>query len=436
MRVASIAAGAAGMYCGTCIHDNTLAAALQRAGHEVALLPLYTPMRTDEDNVSLRQVFYGAVNVYLQQKSGIFRHTPRVLDRLLDRPALLNQVSRLAASTDAAELGDLTLSVLRAEDGKQVKELDRLISWLREFKPQVVQVAYSMLLGIGSEIKRQLGVPIVCGLTGEDLFLDYLPEPHRTRVADEMRLKARQADAFVATSRYYAGQMQEFLQIPAERMHVVHLGINLNFVGTNHLERDNSGPLIIGYMARICPEKGLHILLEAFRLLLERRPQANLKLRVAGYVGARDEPYLAEQKRLIKDWGIDDHIEILGEVDLEGKRELLSSADIVSVPTTYREPKGLFVLEALAHGVPVVQPAHGAFPELMEATGGGLLVEPDSPSALADGLQQLVDDPKERSAMGRRGTQAVREHFNSDRMAARTLEIYQQVVRNQTSKGQ
>ncbi len=432
MRVASIAAGAAGMYCGTCIHDNTLAAALQRAGHEVALLPLYTPMRTDETNVSLRQVFYGAVNVYLQQKSGLFRHTPRLFDRLLDRPALLNQVSRLAASTDAAELGELTLSVLRAQDGKQVKELERLITWLEEFRPQVVQIAYSMLLGIGVEIKRRLGVPIVCGLTGEDLFLDYLPEPHRSRVAEAMRDKARHADAFVATSQYYAGQMREFLGIEADRMHVVHLGINLNFVGTNHLERDISEPLIIGYMARICPEKGLHILLEAFRLLLASRPEANLKLKVAGYVGPRDEPYLAEQRRRISDWGLGEQIEILGEVDLEGKRKLLSTAAIVSVPTTYREPKGLFVLEALAHGVPVVQPAHGAFPELMKATGGGLLVEPGSPEALAAGLRRWVDNPEERLAMGRRGSLAVRERFNSDKMAERTMEIYRKVVGGET----
>jgi glycosyltransferase involved in cell wall biosynthesis len=428
MRVASIAAGAAGMYCGTCIHDNTLAAALQRAGHEVALLPLYTPMRTDEQNVSMRQVFYGAVNVYLQQKSGLFRHTPRVLDKWLDRPGLLNQVSRFAASTDAAELGDLTLSVLRAEDGKQAKELERLIAWLREFQPEVVQVAYSMLLGIGSEIKRQLGVPIVCGLTGEDLFLDYMPEPHRTRVGDEMRAKARNADAFVATSQYYADQMMEFLEVETERMHVVHLGINLNFVGTNHLESDGSKPLVIGYMARICPEKGLHILLDAYRLLVERRPDSTARLRVAGYVGARDEPYLAEQKQRIAEWGLEDRIEILGEVDLEGKRELLSTADIVSVPTTYREPKGLFVLEALAHGVPVVQPAHGAFPELIESTGGGLLVEPVSPQALVEGLEQLIDNPEERVRMGMRGSNSVRERFNSDTMAQQTLEIYRQVA--------
>lgn len=428
MRIAYVTAGAAGMYCGTCIHDNTLAAALQKIGHEVALLPLYTPLRTDEENVSLRQIFYGAVNVYLQQKSGLFRHTPRVLDRLLDRPALLNAVSRFAASTDAADLGALTLSMLRAQDGKQRKELSRLIDWMREFRPDVVQVANSMLLGIAGEIKRHLGVPVVCGLTGEDIFLDELPEPYRTEVGDEMRRRAQQADALIATSRYYADAMADFLQAPEERLHVVHLGINLRSIGIEPHQRDESEALTIGYMARICPEKGLHLLLEAFRQVVERRPNLPLAARVAGYVGARDREYLETQRHLVHEWGLDDRVSLLGEVDLAGKRQLLLSSDIVSVPTTYREPKGLFVLEALAHGVPVVQPDHGAFPELVELTGGGVLVEPDSPSALAEGLIGLLDDTERRVELGRRGRQAVQSRFDSGTMAEQTLNIYRAVT--------
>ena len=428
MRVAYIAAGAAGMYCGTCIHDNTLAAALQRTGHEVVLLPLYTPLRTDEEDVSLRQVFYGAVNVYLQQKSNLFRHTPRVLDRLLDKPALLNRVSRLASSTDARDLGELTLSMLRAEDGKQAKELDRLIAWMADYKPDVVQVANSMLLGIAEQIKERLGVPIVCGLTGEDIFLDELPEPYHSRVIDEMRLRARQADAFIATSGFYAETMTRFLDVPDARMHVVHLGINLDFVGTAHREVNISRAPIIGYMARICPEKGLHQLIDAFHLLIERGIEPAPELHVAGYVGGRDAAYLEQQRKRVRDWGLEDRIRILGEVDLAGKRDLLYAADLVSVPTTYHEPKGLFVLEALAHGVPVVQPEHGAFPEIIEATGGGLLVQPDSAEALADGLAELLADPERRTRLGAQGRSAVQARFNSETMAQDTLAVYQQVV--------
>jgi glycosyltransferase involved in cell wall biosynthesis len=430
-----VAAGAAGMYCGTCIHDNTLAAALQRSGHEVALLPLYTPLRTDEENVSLRQVFYGAVNVYLQQKSAVFRHTPRALARLLDRPAVLDWVSRFAASTDAAELGALTLSVLRAEDGRQRSELDRLTEWLREFDPDVVQIANSMLLGIATDIKRRIGAPIVCGLTGEDIFLDELPQPYRSQVADELRRRAREADAFVATSRYYADAMVDFLRVPAERVHVVHLGINLDSIGIEPHRPTEPARLTIGYMARICPEKGLHLLLEAFRRIAESRPELPVAVRAAGYVGGRDREYFEAQRRRVRDWGLADRVELLGEVDLAGKRELLMSSDVVSVPTTYREPKGLFVLEALAHGVPVVQPDHGAFPELVERTGGGILVAPDSPDDLAAGLLTLLDDPARRRELGRRGREAVRTHFNSDAMTTRTLEVYGALLAAGTTGG-
>ncbi len=427
MRIAYVAAGAAGMYCGTCIHDNTLAAALQRFGHDVVLLPLYTPLRTDEESVSLRQVFYGAVNVYLQQKSGIFRHTPRLLDRLLDRPALLNAVSRFAASTAAEDLGALTLSVLRAEDGKQRKELDRLVEWMRDFRPDVVQIANSMLLGIGAEIKRQIGVPIVCGLTGEDIFLDELPEPYRSEVTGELRRHAREADAFIATSRYYADAMVDFLQVPTERVHVVHLGINLDTIGIEPHQRDEADSLTLGYMARICPEKGLHLFLEAFHQIVVERPSLPVVARAAGYVGGRDRDYLETQRRLVREWGLEDRVELLGEVDLEGKRALLMGSDVVAVPTTYKEPKGLFVLEALAHGVPVVQPRHGAFPELIELTGGGILVEPGSAGALADGLTSLLDDSERRIELGRRGRHAVRDQFNSDTMTRETLDIYEAV---------
>ena len=181
-------------------------------------------------------------------------------------------------------------------------------------------------------------------------------------------------------------------------------------------------------MARICPEKGLHLLLEAFRQVVERRPNLPLAARVAGYVGARDREYLETQRHLVHEWGLDDRVSLLGEVDLAGKRQLLLSSDIVSVPTTYREPKGLFVLEALAHGVPVVQPDHGAFPELVELTGGGVLVEPDSPSALAEGLIGLLDDTERRVELGRRGRQAVQSRFDSGTMAEQTLNIYRAVT--------
>src|ERR1043165_1330623 len=91
MKIIYLAAGAGGMYCGSCLHDNTLAAALLALGEDVLLVPTYTPLRTDEPNVSIDRVFFGGINVYLQEKSSLFRHTPWWMDRWLDHPALLEQ---------------------------------------------------------------------------------------------------------------------------------------------------------------------------------------------------------------------------------------------------------------------------------------------------------------------------------------------------------
>ena len=182
MRLAYITAGAAGMYCGSCIHDNALAAALAHRDADVALIPTYTPLRTDEENVSLDRVFYGGVNIFLQQQWSFFRRTHRLVDRVLDSPFLIRTLAHFGSSTNARDLGPLTVSILAGEDGNQQKELTRLVAWLqRDFKPDIIQLTNAMFVGMARQLKAQLGVPVLCALQGEDLFLDGLPEPYRPK---------------------------------------------------------------------------------------------------------------------------------------------------------------------------------------------------------------------------------------------------------------
>ncbi|HKH48031.1 MAG TPA: glycosyltransferase family 4 protein [Thermoanaerobaculia bacterium] len=431
MRIAYIAAGAADMYCGSCLHDNTLAAGLQKMGHDAVLVPTYTPLRTDAPGVSLDRVFFGALNVYLQQKAAAFRHTPPILGRsfdwLLDRPGLIRRAARLGASTDPTELGDLTYSILQGEEGFQAKELAKLVEWLHDdFRPDVVHLTNSMFAGFARQLKRELGVPVVCSLQGEDLFLDQIREPWRTRVRELLRERARDVDAFQVHSAWYADFMADYLGgIDRGRMLVVPLGLNLNGHAAAPL-RVPDDPLTIGYLARICPEKGLHQLVEAFHLLASQMP--GVRLRVAGYLGVRDRAYLHDLEARIADWGLAGSYEHVGEVDHEEKIRFLQSLDVLSVPTVYREPKGLFVLEALASGVPVVQPRHGAFPEMIEATGGGLLVEPGSAEDLARGIGSLLRDPALRRELGERGREAVHTRFNVRAEADATVQGYERLL--------
>ncbi len=429
MKIAYIAAGAANMYCGSCIHDNALAAALIKKGHEVALIPTYTPLRTDEANVTLDQVFYGGINVYLEQKFSFFRHTPWLLDKLFNSRALLDLASRLSASTNAKDLGALTVSVLQGEEGRQKKELAKLIQWLQEpYRPEIVQLTNSMFLGMAKEIKKTLGVPLLCAVQGEDIFINDLVEPYKSQARQLMRERAKDVDGFIATSQYYADFMADFLQVPIEKMHIVRLGINLQGHGVQQ-NLNGCTKFVIGYLARICPEKGLHLLIEAFHQLTQKLGKNAIQLKVAGYLGERDRRYLQNIVKQIETWGLRDSFHYHGEVNRDEKISFLNSLHVFCVPTTYKEPKGLSILEALANGVPAVQPRHGTFPELLLSTGGGILVEPNSSNAIAEGIEKLMHDAELREQLGRAGKSAVQQLFNDEVMAEATIEVYRRYIK-------
>jgi glycosyltransferase involved in cell wall biosynthesis len=423
MKIAYITAGAAGMYCGSCMHDNTLVSALHSLGHDALLIPTYTPIRTDEEDVSMKRVFFGGINVYLQQKLALFRHTPWILDRLWDGRRLLRWVSRFAVKTQAEDLGDLTLSILKGEHGYQRKEIDKLVHWLaHDIRPDLVILTNVLLSGVVHELKRHVKVPVLGMLQGDDLFLEALPPAYRAKALGLVRDHCREMDGFIALCTYYADFMAEYLQIPRARIDVVYPGLNLKGHGGSPPAR-NGAPFTIGYFARICPEKGLHTLVEAFRLLSQEPRQPPVRLRVSGWLGENNRPYFEDIKKQLTVWGLADRLDHVAAPDHASKVQFMQSIDVLSVPTTYREPKGLYILEALANGVPVVQPRHGSFPELVETTGGGLLVNPEDPADLARALGKLRDNPAQRAELGRQGRAVVWQRFTAETMARETVAV-------------
>jgi glycosyltransferase involved in cell wall biosynthesis len=424
MRITYITAGAAGMYCGSCMHDNTLVAELNAQGHHALLVPTYTPIRTDEPDVSQKRVFFGGINVYLQQKLALFRHTPWLMDRLLDAPRLLRWVSRFAAQTPYEKLGDLTISMLKGEHGHQSKEVAKLVYWLSaEVRPDLVNLTNVLLSGMVHEIKARLKVPVLGTLQGDDIFLEALPEPHRRKAIDLIRAHCGEMDGFIATSAYYADFMAEYLDIPRERIHVIYPGLNLAGHGAPRPVRDGP-PFTIGYFARICPEKGLHLLAEAFRLLRQTPGAPPCRLHISGWLGDNHRDYFHNVRKRLEEADLGAYVDHVECPDHASKVRFLQDLDVLSVPTTYREPKGLYVLEALANGVPVVQPRHGSFPELVTKTGGGLLVQPDDPEDLARGLRRMLEDRAHREELGRKGKEAVHQEFNAAVMARQTVDVY------------
>lgn len=424
MRVVHLAAGAAGMYCGSCMHDNRLVAALRAQGRDALLVPLYTPLRTDERDVSMSHVYYGGINVYLQQLSRFFRHTPWVFDRVLDSRPLLNMVSRFAGSTSPQALGELTLSVLRGEHGRQSKELAKLIAGLRRLRPSLVYLPNLMFMGIVRRLKDELRIPVLCALAGEDIFLDALPQQPRAAVFELIRRQARDVSGFISPTVYYAQHAIAHYGLPADRVHVLTMGIHADDFA---VATPPARPFTVGYLARVCPAKGLAELARAYVAL--RRAGRDCRLRAAGYLGSADRSYLdAIHAELRAAGSAGTGFEYVGEVTRQQKIEFLQSLHAFSVPATYAESKGFYVLEALAAGVPVVQPRHGAFPELVEATGGGMLTAPGDAADLAAKLGRLMDDEELRLDLAKRGCAGVKRHFAIDALAERVWELYESTV--------
>lgn len=429
MNVVQITPGAGGMYCGNCFRDNALVAALRSLGHSALLVPLYLPLRLDEPDQSAGvPIFFGGINVYLDQKWPWFRKAPSWVRHLLSRPWLLRWAAGRAAKTRAQEAGDLALSMLRGEEGNQVAELNQLIAWLQtQPRPDVICLSNALLVGLARRLKAALRAPLVCLLEGEDTFLDALPDSVRAQAWRIVAERAADIDLFITPSRYFADLMTRRLGLDAARLRVVPNGINLDGYTPS---LDPPDPPVLGYFARMCAEKGLGTLVQAYLCLHRRKPGQRLKLRIGGGCGPSDEPYVAQWRRQLQAAGLLEQVEFLPNVDRAGKLAFYRSLSVFSVPATYGEAFGLYVLEALAAGVPVVQPRHGAFPELIEATGGGLLCEPNNPEALAETIDRLLADPAQARALGQAGRKAVLERFSIQHMARSYLDLFAALIQS------
>ena len=427
MNIVQITPGAGGMFCGNCFRDNALVAELRELGHHTLMVPLYLPMTLDEEDSSEgTPIFYGGINVYLDQKSALFRKVPQWMHRLMNAPGLLQWAAGKAAKTRAEDVGDLTLSMLRGEEGNQARELEELIAWLKEQeKPDVICLSNAMLIGLARKLQQEVGAPVVCMLQGEDYFLDSLPESQRALAWQTLAKRAAELKLFVAPTRYFADLMGKRLGIPAERIRVVPNGIRLEgFVPAAALPN----PPVLGYFARMCPEKGLDTLVEAFILLKARNQVENLKLRVGGGCGPGDEAFVRELHERLQKRGWLPDAEFYPNLTREDKLEFLRTLTALSVPARYGEAFGLYLVEAWASGVPVVQPRTAAFPELVEAANGGVLCEPDDPVALAHAIEQLLIDRKRTRALGENGRQAVQQYFSVERMAENMLAAFRDVT--------
>lgn len=427
MRIVYLLSGAGEMICGSCLQGNTAASAILELGEDMILLPIYMPLRTDEPNVAEREVSHGGIVAYLLHSVPVLGRFPRKLLHVFNWRPLLSLAGKFSGATDARKLGALTCSMLRGGDGPMKRELDHLCERLRPLEPDIVHLSNTLLLGMTPHISAKLQVPIVSGLSGEDLFLDQLPQKYREESIELISAHSKELSGLIAMNRYYAERSASFLRIPREKIEVIEPGLNLN--GYENLpKKAGSTEKRIGYLARIAPEKGLEKLVDAFILLSERPNLPPIRLLAAGYLSGSQKRYLASIKRKLEAAGISDRFEYIGEPNREEKIRFLSSLDLMSVPAIYPEAKGLSILEAMACGVPCVEPRDGSYPELIESSGGGILVKPNDTESLANGIEELLLDPDRAEELGKRGRESVFENYNAKRTASRTVEYYRSII--------
>lgn len=394
MKTAIITAGGAGMFCGSCMQDNSLARALRMAGTDTVLLPTYTPIRVDETDVSSSRVFLGGINVYLDSMLPGWKFLPRSMKRWLDRPGIVRGLSRFSGSTNAASLGGLTIDLLRGSVGPQKAEIRELIDYLcHDLQPDFILFSNALLSGIVPELRKRFHGRLGCLLQGDDIFLEGLKEPWKKRAMEILRQNVEKFDILLTHSHYYADFMTGYLNLPVEKFRQIPLTIDdvpdpslirkLETTASDVTPRD----ITVGYFARICPEKGAFRFLNAAESVLPRR--ADLRIAMGGYLPEIHRREFLERAAALKT-AFGDRFTWLGSPDNRiEKFHALAGFDWLCVPTEYREPKGIYVLEAALLGIPSLVPAHGAFPELIEELNAGRLYDPAKPDVLEDTLTLL-----------------------------------------------
>jgi len=415
-------------YCENCLRDLSLVRALRALGHEVTLVPMYLPLQIRHpEPLSAAPIFFGGFNVYLQQKFSFFSKTPRWLDRWLDSPLLLRGLGKLSSMTRAKDLGETTLSMLAGRDGRQTKEIDRLVEWLAALpqRPDVILLSNALLSGLAEPLKTRLGVPTVCLLQDEDGFLDGLGQPWGEQAWQKLRENAADIDHFIAVSRYYRDVMRQRIALPEEKVSVIAAGVDTAFLTPPSELPD---PPTIGYLARTCEDNGLDILVNALFMLRRDERMANVRLVVAGGSVGSDAAFLKKVRLRIQSQNLTDCVFFEPDFGREARAAFLRRLSVMAVPVRKPLACGLFAMEAMACGVPFVLPNSGAFAELA-AQGGGILYEPNNPVHLAETLRGLLCDAERLTQLRTAARTAAETAYAVEKTAAAMAECLAKQIR-------
>jgi glycosyltransferase involved in cell wall biosynthesis len=395
-------------------------------GHDVVKIPMYLPIFSDEHDISDVPVFYGAISIYLKQLYPVFSKAPAWFDKLLNSKPMLKMAASMAGSTRAKGLEGMTISMLEGERGGQHEELERMTDWLRDhFKPDVIHLSNALLSGLAKTMKEKLNAPVVCSLQDEDVWVDVMTDGNRQKVWDLMSENAGYIDRFISVSEYFKGLALDRMTISPEKISTIHIGVDpADYQYRNSSEKKRT----IGYISRMCHENGLDILVDAFILLKKKQGYDDVQLIITGGQTGDDKTYLKEIRKKLEKQGLTDMVDFHKEFEGEGRKEFFAKASLMSVPVRNGEAFGIYIAESLASGIPVVQPALGAFPEIMEKAGGGVIYGENNPERLAAALKELLDDPARLQQLSFDARKGAEDHLNIHQLAEHLISTYAEVA--------
>lgn len=384
---------------------------------------MYLPLFSDEHDITDIPIFYGAISTYLKQVYPIFRKMPDWFEKLLDSKPMMKMAASMAGSTRAKGLEDMTISMLLGEQGEQKEELDKMVNWIAEHcKPDIIHISNALLLGLAKRLKEKTGVPVLCSLQDEDVWVDAMHPQFQQKIWDLMHERAKDVDTLVAVSNFFAETMKKRMNLPAEKVQTFYLGVD---AADYHFIPTNKKPRNIGYISRMCHENGLDIVIDAFIELKKKPGFEDVKLVATGGSTGDDAKYIKEQKHKIRENNLDDSFEIILEFEGDTRHDFFKKVTLISVPVRIGEAFGMYLLESMASGVPVVQPALGAFPEIIELSGGGVTYMPNSPAKLSETWAGLLNNPEKLEKLSRDGYEGTKKKFNIHNHAAEIIGLYE-----------
>jgi len=425
MKIVYLITGSGGsFYCGNCYRDMIYLRAIRKVpGTKATAIPLYLPPDDSTVDSGLdKNVFFGAISMYLREKVPFLKNMPVFMDRLVDSRPMLKMAARRAGTTNPEGLEDMTLNMIKGENAFPETELQRLIDYMTlDGKPDIIHLSNALIIGLARQIKRKINVKIVCSLLNEDDWIDEMNEPYQSGAWDLISKEARNVDAFLTPSHYYKKLFISKTGIPDDNFHVIPLGFDPGELPA--IIKKVNWPAI-GYFSRINSQNGIDKIVDAFIELKKDDKLPGLTLHISGGYTGDDRPFIAEQIRKIKSKGLKNVVRFYPEFQGNSKNEFFGNIDLLSVPVRKHDGYGLYILEANAAGVPVVQPATGAFPEIIERTGGGITYYPDDVTELSEALLKLLKNREKLSALGETGKMNVMAEFSLEKMSDGLSKVY------------